>query len=166
MVRSSFAESLSLESKPVKILITKVGRVKEELSTKLYKVPICAVDGKTVQAIQAVGMPQISNEVDEVDGNFLASIFGLAESDIRRKAGPIDLLIGINYARFHVGETKVKGSLVARRSPIGWVIFGSNADDLMPEIKQVSLVRLAAPVDLTDFWRTESMGVSVSRCTC
>ena len=163
MVRSSFAESLSLESKPVKILITKVGGVKEELSTKLYKVPICAVDGKTVQAIQAVGIPQISNEVD---GNLLASIFGLAESDIRRKAGPIDLLIGINYSRFHVGETKVKGSLVARKSPIGWVILGSNADDLMPEIKQVSLVRLAAPVDLTDFWRTESMGVSVSQCTC
>jgi len=119
-----------------------------------------------VQAIQAVGIPQISGEVDEVDGNLLASFFGLAESDIRRKAGPIDLLIGINYYRFHVGETKVKGSLVARKSPIGWVIFGSNAEDLTPEIKQVSLVRLAAPVDLTDFWRTESIGVSVSTCTC
>jgi len=155
MVRSSFAESLSLECKPVKILITKVGGVEEELSAKLYKVPICAVDGKTVQAIQAVGIPQISDEVDEVDGNLLASIFGLAESDIRRKVGPIDLVIGINSSRLQVGETKVNGSLVARKSPIGWVIFGSNAEDLMPEIKQVSLVRLAAPVDLTDFWRTE-----------
>ena len=161
MVRSSIAGSLSLESKTVK-----VGGVEEELSTKLYKVPICTVDGKTVQAIQAVGIPQISDEVDEVDGNLLASTFGLAESDIRRKAGPIDLLIGINYSRFHVDETKVKGSLVARKSPIGWVIFGSNVEDLTPEIKQVSLVHLAAPVDLTDFWRTESMGVSVSPCTC
>ena len=119
-----------------------------------------------MQAIQAVGIPQISDEVDEVDGNLLASIFGLAESDIRRKAGPIDLAIGINSSRFHVGENKVKGSLVARKSPIRWVIFGSNAEDLMPEIKQVSLVRLAGPVDLTDFWRTESMGVTVSPCTC
>ena len=166
MVRSSFAEFLSLESKPAKIFITKVGGVEEELSTKLYKVPICAVDGKTVQAIQAVGIPQMSDEVDEVDGTLLTSNFGLAESDIRRKAGPIDLLIGINYSRFHVGETKVKGSLVTRKSPIGWVIFGSNAEDLMPEIKQVSLVRLTAPVDLTDFWRAESMSVSVSPCTC
>jgi len=160
MVRSSFAESLSLECKPVKILITKVGGGEGEFFTKLYEVPICAVDGKTEQAIQAVGIPQISDEVDEVDGNLLASIFGLAESDIRRKAGPIDLVIGINSSRFHVGETKVKGSLVARKSPIGWVIFGSNAEDLM------CLVRLAASVDLTDFWRTESMGFSVSPCTC
>ena len=140
MIRSSFAESLSLESKPVKILITKVGGVEEELATKVYKVPICTVDGKTVQTIQAVGIPQISNEVEEVDVTGLASMFGLAASEVLRKAGPIDLLIGINYSRFHVSETKVNSSLVARKSPLGWVIFGSNAENVMPEIKQVSLV--------------------------
>jgi len=147
MVRSSFAESLSLESKPVKILITKVGGVIEELSTKLYKVPICAVDGKTVQAIQAVGIPQISDEVDEVDGTLLASIFGLAESDIRKKAGPIDILIGINYSRFHVGEPKVKGRLVARKSPIGWVIFESNAEDQCQKSRK--FVLFVSPRQLT-----------------
>ena len=92
-------------------------------------------------------------------------MFVLAASEVRRKAGPIDILIGINYSRFHEDETKLKASLVARRSPLGWVIFGSNAKDVMPEIKQVSLVSLVSPVDLTDFWRTESMGVSVSPCT-
>ena len=70
-----------------------------------------------MQTIQAVGIPQISNEVEEVDTTVLASMFGLAPSAVRRKTGSIDLLIGINYSRFHVGETKVKASLVARRSP-------------------------------------------------
>ena len=93
-------------------------------------------------------------------------MFGLAASEVRRKAGPIDILTGINCSRFHVGETKLKASLVTRRSPLGWVIFGSNTKDVMPEIKQVSLVSLVPPVDLTVFWRTESMGVSVSPCTC
>lgn len=166
MVRSSFAESLCLESKPVKILITKVGGVEEELATKVYKIPICTVDVKPVQTIQAVGIPQLSNEVEELDTTVLASMFGIAAREVRRKAGPIDLLIGINYPRFHVGETIVDASLVARRSPLGWVIFGSSAEDVMPEIKQVSLVSLVPPVDSTDFWKTESMGVSVSRCTC
>ena len=59
MVRSSFAESLYLESKPVKILITKVGGVEEELATEVYKIPICTVDDKPVQTIQAVAIPQI-----------------------------------------------------------------------------------------------------------
>ena len=74
--------------------------------------------------------------------------------ELHRKEGPIDLLIGINYPRFHIGETKVKDGLVARRSPLGWVIFGSNSDDTLLEAKQVLHVRLAEPVDLTEFWKT------------
>ena len=75
-------------------------------------------------------------------------------------------MIGINYSRFHVGESKVKGTLVARKSPLGGVIFGSNAEDLMTQIKQVSIVRLVQPVDMTDVWKTESLGVSIAPCTC
>ena len=55
---------------------------------------------------------------------------------------------------------------MARKSPLDWVIFGSNSDEALPEAKQVLYVRLAEPIDLTDFWKTESMGVSVSPCTC
>ena len=91
MIRSSFAESLCLESKPVKILITKVGGVEEELATKVYKVPVCTVDGKPVQTIQAVGIPKISNEVEEIDASALASMFGLSAIEVRRKAGPMDM---------------------------------------------------------------------------
>ena len=80
-------------------------------------------------------------------------------SKLHRKECPIDLLIGINYPRFHIGETKVKDGLVARRSPLGWVIFGSNSDDTLLEAEQVLYVRLFKPVDLTEFWTTESMGV-------
>ena len=161
MVRSHFAESLC-RKQTCEDFITKVCGVEEELATKAYKIPIGTVDGKPVQTIQVLGIPQISNDVEEVDPTVLASIFGLAASEVRRKAGPIDLLIDINYSRFHIGETKVNPSLVARRSPLGWVIFGSNAED----VKQVSVVSRVPPIDLTDFWRTESMGVSVSPCTC
>ena len=166
LIRSAFADQLGLESKPVKIVITKVGGVEEELDTKLYKVPLYADSRKMIQTIQAVGIPQVSEEPARVDVNHMSKVLGIPEEKIHRKAGPIDVLIGINYPRFHVGETKVKDGLVARKSPLGWVIFGSNSDDALPEAKQVLHVRLAEPIDLTDFWKTESMGVSVSPCTC
>ena len=166
MVRSSLAESLALEGKPIKILITKVGGTEERLVTKLYKVPVCTNDGNIIQAIQAVGIPQISDEVSDVNVNQIASIFGIPTDKLKRRAGPIDLLIGINYPRFHVGQAKVRNSLVARNSPLGWVVFGCNAEEVIPEVKQVLHVRLTTPIDLTDFWKTESMGVSVSPCTC
>ena len=63
----------------------------------------------------------------------------------------------INYPRFHIGETNVKDGLVARRSPLGWVIFGSNSDDTLPEAKQVLHVRLAEPVDLTEFGKLNGL---------
>ena len=166
MIRSEYAEQLGLDSKPIKIVITKVGGVEEDLDTKLYKVPVYADDGKMIQTIQALGIPQISEEPAGVDINHISRVFDIPSDKLHRKAGPVDLLIGINYPRFHVGETKVKDGLVARRSPFGWVVFGSNSNDALPEVKQVLYVRLAKPIDLTDFWKTESMGVSVSPCTC
>ena len=66
MVRSSFAESLCLESKPVKILITKVGGVEEELATKVYKIPICTVNGKPVQTIQALVSPRYQTKLKKL----------------------------------------------------------------------------------------------------
>ena len=49
-----------------------------------------------------------------------------------------------------------KDRLVDRRSPYGWVVFRSNSYVALPEAK---------PVDITEFCKTESMGVSVSPCT-
>ena len=36
LIRNEVAESLNLENRPVKVLITKVGGTEEELNTKLY----------------------------------------------------------------------------------------------------------------------------------
>ena len=42
---------------------------------------------------------------------------GLSGERIRRKKGPIDLLIGINHAQLHISPTKQKDHIVARKSP-------------------------------------------------
>lgn len=166
LIRSACAEQLGLDHKPVKIVITKVDGVEEELDTKMYKVPLYDDSGKSIQTIQAVGISQISEDSVGVNISRISRILEMPASKLHRKEGPIDLLIGINYPRFHIGETKVKDGLVARGSPLGWVIFGSNSDDTLLEAKQVLYVPLFKPVDLTEFWTTESMGVSVVPCTC
>ena len=61
MIRSEFAESLNLESQPIRIVITKVGGVEEDMNTSLYKVPVCKEDGSIVQTIEAVGIQRISH---------------------------------------------------------------------------------------------------------
>ena len=76
-----------------------------------------------------------------------------------------DLLIGIDQARLHTGETREAGNLVARHSPLGWVIFGATSGERLGTSK-VNHVAFATPVDISEFWSTESMGVSVKPCSC
>ena len=92
----------------------------------------------------------------------LVNLFGLGSDDVRRQAGPIDVLIRINYSSSHVGETK--GNISPKEEPTWLGDVCSNAEVSMLQIKQVSIVRPAQPVDMTDF--LESMGVSIAPCTC
>ena len=108
MIRRSYAESLALEGKPITIVITKVGGVEEELTTKLYNVPVYNSDGKRVQIVQAVGIAQISEDSPNGTISEISKIFDIPISMLKRKVGPVDLLIGINYPQFHAGETKIK----------------------------------------------------------
>ena len=69
----------------------------------------------------------------------------------------------------HTGQTKQVEHLVARKSPLifGWVIFGSSTAQLIDIVTTTVLhVRFQEPVDLSDFWMTKSMGVTVKPCTC
>ena len=127
IIRDAFAEEMRLESKPIAILIAKVGETEEEINAKLYKVPILATNGRATQTIEAMGMPQVSHDTTTINIDQVSEMFGLSKSEVHRKPGPIDILVGINYPNFHTGETKVKDGLVARRSPLGWVIFGANS---------------------------------------
>ena len=161
IIRTALAECLRLESKPIKIVITKVEGVEEDLDTKLYKFPVCDNNGRLVQTIRAVGIPQISDETANSNVKYISSVLDILVNQLHRRAGPVDLLIGVNYPRFHIGETKTTEGFVASKSPLGY-----DSRDVLPQVKQVLHVRLATPTDITAFWKTEAIGVSVPSCTC
>ena len=166
MVRKDLVEEMRLEGRPSKIVITKVGGTEEELDTKIYKVPVSTYDGKRVQIVQAVGISHISDDATNINVNRISEIFGIPADQLKRVSGLVDLLIGINHLQFHVGETRIKDGLAVRKSPLGWVAFGVHNEQTTQKTTRVLNVRLAAPVDLSEFWNTESMGVAVSPCQC
>ncbi|XP_048590228.1 uncharacterized protein LOC116612667 isoform X2 [Nematostella vectensis] len=79
--------------------------------------------------------------------------------------GRVDLLIGIDHAQLHTGPSKQSDKLVARNTPLGWVVFGGSAADT-EKVSQVYHVALAPHLDLATSWKTESMGVEVKPCVC
>ena len=164
MIRNAFAQSLGLKSKPISIVITKVGGAERIVTTKLYKVPVYKTEEHKIQVIQAVGITQISEGIPNGNLNEISKIFNIPRHELHQNPNPVDLLTGINYPHFHAGETKLIKNLAVRKSPLGCVVFRAGTEGITTGNKQVLHVRLASSIDLTDFWETESMGVMSSSC--
>lgn len=74
-------------------------------------------------SIKAVAIPCISEDVAPVQLKPIAELLGIKGERSQRGKGPVDLLIGIDHAQIHIGETKQSGKLVARNTLLGWVVF-------------------------------------------
>ena len=166
LIKLSVAKELGLKGKDVTITLAKVGGEEEELITKLFRVRIRSLGNRRdIHTITAVGIPCISIDITEIKLRHLAGFFGLREDEIQRTNGPVDLLIGIDHPKLHTSETREAANLIARQSPLGWVVFGATPGR-NPQVSQVFNVKVPTPIDMTDFWTTETMGVAAKSSAC
>ena len=166
LIRSDTADSLGLKGKDISVNIVKVGGEEEELHTKVYRVPVSGIDDSKKHSVRAIGIPYISEGAESISTNIITEQLGIPRNEIRRGKGQVDLLIGIDHAHMHTGPTKQSEHLVARKSPLGWVVFGSATGESGSTTSTLLHVKYATPVDLSDFWTTKAMGVEVKPCTC
>ena len=165
LIRQETAETLGLKGKDVSITITKVGGEEETMKTKEYNVQLTCIDNNRCFTVKAIGIQSISDEIPAVKTSHLPEVLGVLNTRFRRGKGHVDLLIGIDHAHMHAGETRQVDHLLARKSPLGWVVFGGNTEQIS-DVTSILHVKYASPIDLTDFWTTETMGVAVKPCVC
>ena len=144
--------------------MTTVGGKEEEFKTKMYEVLIRSKENNSLFSVNAIGIPCISDEETEVEVEAIESYLGLANT-LSRGSGKLDVLIGIDHANMHTGKIKQVGNLVARHSPLGWLVFGATQRN-PAAVNKVLCVGVSAPVEMTEFWSTESMGVAIQPCLC
>ena len=159
------ANILGLKGKDVSVTVTKVGDEEETMKTKEYRVQLICVDDNKRYTVNAIGIDNISDEIPKAKTSHLPELLGLQNTSFRSGKGHVDLLIGIDQAHMHAGETKEVKHLIARKSSLGWVVFAGKAEET-PDASAILHVKCASPIDLTDFWTTESMGVPVKSCFC
>ncbi|KAK3744502.1 hypothetical protein QZH41_006345 [Actinostola sp. cb2023] len=164
--RSRQCSKAENEGKDTSVTITKVGGEEETIRTKEYKVQLTAIDNNRRCTVKAIGIPSISDEIELVKTSHLPEHFGLPNAQFRRGKGHVDILIGIDHAQMHGGETRQADHLLARKSPLGWVVFGGTSEEETSATTRILHVKYATPVDMTDFWSTEAMGVEVKPCVC
>lgn len=107
----------------------------------------------------------MSSNISKIRVHEVVKLLGLGEENIKRGDSPVDKLLGIDHPRLHTGETKQAANLVARHSPLGWVVFGAKPRGHV-HVHHVLNVKLSPPIDMTDCWSTESMGVAIKPCDC
>ncbi|KAL9985574.1 hypothetical protein ACROYT_G007995 [Oculina patagonica] len=183
LIREETATTLGLKGKDTSVTITKVGGEEETIKTKVDKVPVSSPDSTRMFSIKAIVIPCISEEGSAVQLKQIAKLLGLENERFRRGNGPVDLLIGVDHAQMHTGQTKQSEKLVARNTPLGWVVFGGSSGD--EQVNGVFLgwvvfgglsgdeqvngrvyhVRFAAPVEMSDFWKKETMEL-YKPCVC
>jgi hypothetical protein len=78
-----------------------VGGIYEKLTSHLYRVPLVNQYGKTV-FIKAYGIERITSDIQAVNLDGVVHLFkGVSAEEVARPTGPVDLLIGYEYAGFH-----------------------------------------------------------------
>ncbi|XP_041463438.1 uncharacterized protein LOC121414350 [Lytechinus variegatus] len=167
LIREAFAEKLMLKGVPITLTMIKVGGTEEVFHTKRYLVPLreCGKSSRPI-VISAMSIPCISENIAAVDNEALARRFHLKNDELKRGSGSVDVLVGIDNAKLHGGEVREDGYLAARRSPLGWVVFGVKPTDKPKDSKVFHIKMISNPVDLTDFWSSETMGVIPTSCHC
>ena len=115
LIRLETAERLGLEGENVSITMTKVGGEEEEMTTKAYKVQVTSLENQETFSMKAIGIPCISDDIVDVKTKDIAKVQRLKNENVYRGKGPVDLLIGVDHARMHTGETRQAGHLVARQ---------------------------------------------------
>ena len=114
------------------------------MKSKENRDPITSLDTQKTYSITAVGIACISDDVTEMKIDKISDSFGLTRSQIHRGKGSIDLLIGIDHAFMHTGETRQTRCLVARNSPLGWVVFGSTPGETN-RVNNIFCVKFSSP---------------------
>ncbi|KAJ8032343.1 hypothetical protein HOLleu_25850 [Holothuria leucospilota] len=143
----------------------KVGGEQEQIQTKRFQLQIKSLETNRLYQIQAIGLPTISEEIEEIQEGIDLQRLKLEHSNVKRGSSPLDLLIGVDLAQMQSGEMRQSGNLMARHSLLGWVVSGSCQGQLTNQ-KSVLHVKVSEPINMTDFWSTESMGVQSQNCQC
>ena len=150
LIKQETAETLGLKGKDVSVTITKVGGEEETLKTKEYTMQLTSIDDNKRFTVKAIGIPTISDEITTVNTSHLPKLLGLPDAKFHSRKGHVDLLIGIDHAHMHTGDTRQVEHLLVRNSPLGWVVFGGNPT-ATSDVTHILHVRFVTPVDLSDF---------------
>ena len=167
VIRKDFARLLGLQGQLERIDIAVVGgeRITQSNSRRV-KFWISPLNGKETFPIEAHELDNTIIKVPALNRTWLKSFDHLNDIEFPHRAGPIDLILGVQYSHLHA-ENEVRQGMpfqpVAKRTRLGWHVIGPDSDTRDPTL---SFLNFARKIDLEKFYEFETVGVRAPDCSC
>ena len=160
---SQIVQSLSLSEKPTSIALTTLDREERHTSTTIVQFEIAAVDSDRSHSIKAYTRTSIAAKPSNPHSLSLSHFEGIPFSHAR--AENVSVIIGQDYAHLFKPMEVRSGKdhePYAVKTPLGWVINGTGANNGMESVNFVSTGSLERQVER--FWRVEGWDSFADEC--
>ena len=163
MIRKDFSMALGLQGKCERVHLAAVGgdTVKQPDSRRL-KLWISPIEGSEEFSIEAHKIAKTVFGVPLLDRQWLLSFNHLSDIVLSHKAGPVDLILGVQYSYPHA-ECDNTFDPVGKRTKLGRFVIGSDNAKNSDTVCSISFVE---PLNISEFYELETLGVEARDCPC
>ena len=166
IIRKDFSEALGLQGKREGLQLSVVGgKQLNQRDSRRVKFWISSVRGGEEFEVHAHEIDKTVLSVPPLDRPWLSSFPHLSDIEIPHKAGPIDLVLGVQYSHLHAEEEIRQGlpfEPVGKRTKLGWFIIGAD-NTYTPAVYSVNFFD---KVDMNLLYDLETLGIRATSCTC
>ena len=118
-ITNAKAKQEKLKGVKVNLSIVKIGGQNEKIETMKYKLPLLDKQGHAVE-FEVYGINKITSDIEHVNVESIAHLFrNVTKDEIAQPAGPVDVLIGYEYAAYHPEREQNIGHLVLLKNRFG-----------------------------------------------
>ena len=166
-ITNTKAKNEHLKGERVELSITKVGGHNEKITSNRYKLSLFDIRGEEIK-FEVFGIDRITSDTQKVDIDGVVRFFNnVSKEEILRPVGPVDVLIGYEYAAYHPQKEQTSDHLLLLKNRFGRCIGGMH-----PSMKETSVhcnikcVKVnTAIVKVEDFYNIENLGIECKpRC--
>ena len=127
---------------------------------------ISPLDKEEEFTIEAHEIDKTILNVPALDRPRLKSFSHLRDVEFPHKAGPINLILGVQYSHLNAEVEKPQGlpfQPVGKRTRLGWHVIGSDSSKGTTQICSISFVQ---KLNMERFYEFETLGVQARDCSC
>ena len=170
VIRKDFARALGLQGKKERLDLSVVGgETLHQSTSRRLKFSIKSLAGGEEFPIEAHEIDKTILNVPPLDRPWLQTFSHLQDINFEHKAGPINLILGVQYSHLHAEEEVRKGlpfEPLGRRTRLGWYVIGCDNTKTLSTLYSINWVQKNEKIDLDKFYEFETMGVQVPNCSC